>query len=356
MTEQIKINSNVAFLPPQLQDDLLTRSRSWLVTGGAGFIGSHIVETLLLMGQKVRVLDNFSSGKQLHLENLEASLGASVWKNFELIRGDICDYETCLKATENIQFVLHHAAMGSVPASVADPETCHQINAGGTLNMLRASLSNNVQRFMYASSAAIYGDEPSLPKHEKMNACVLSPYAASKMANELYATSFFKSYGLKCVGFRYFNVFGSRQDPKGSYASVIPAWVQALKNQAPIKIFGDGLQTRDFCHVSQIVQMNLLAAVSKENSIFGEVFNVGLGQSTSLHELLNYIKTIVSSVRPELSEQPEVIYSEVRAGDVKHSKASVDKAVRQLGFAPTMSVEAGLKQTVNWYLTTKDFS
>lgn len=343
-------------IPSELQKSLLSESRLWLVTGGAGFIGSHIVETLLRAGQKVRVLDNFSSGKPLHLKNLEVSLGAVIWKNFELVTGDIRDYATCVKATDQVRFVLHHAAMGSVPATVADPETCHHINTGGTLNMLRASLENKVKRFMYASSAAVYGDDPALPKHEKMNSCVLSPYAASKMANELYAASFFKSYGLECVGFRYFNVFGSRQDPKGSYASVIPAWVQALKNRVAIQIYGDGLQTRDFCHVSQIVQMNLLAALSSEKSILGEVFNVGLGESTSLHELLKYITSDVIAVQPDLADQPAVRYSEVRAGDVKHSKASIDKAIRQLGFKPTMSVEAGLKQTVQWYLSTKDFS
>ncbi|MBC7419480.1 MAG: NAD-dependent epimerase/dehydratase family protein [Bdellovibrio sp.] len=343
-------------IPSEIFAQLSSQRSTWLVTGGAGFIGSHLVETLLQSGQKVRVLDNFSSGKKFHLKNLQAAFPTEVWKNFELITGDIRNFETCLMATEGVQFVLHHAAMGSVPASVADPQACHDINTGGTLNMLRASLKNNIKKFMYASSAAIYGDDPELPKHEKMNPHVLSPYAASKIANELYAHSFFKSYGLPCVGFRYFNVFGARQDPKGSYASVIPSWIQALKNKEAIKLFGDGLQTRDFCHVSQIVQMNLRAALSDHSEIFGQVFNVGLGQSTSLLELLKYITAEVQLLLPDLPKNPEIIFSEVRVGDVKYSKASIDKAVQYLKFSPNVSVVQGLKDTVKCYLTSEDFS
>ncbi|MBC7456918.1 MAG: NAD-dependent epimerase/dehydratase family protein [Bdellovibrionaceae bacterium] len=340
------------------QEALITRlsskKRTWLVTGGAGFIGSHIIEELLLHGQNVRILDNFSSGKKANLETVKNNVGVELWKNFELVTGDIRDFETCVKATIGVQFVLHHAAMGSVPASVVDPQTCHDINTSGTLHMLKACQQNNTERFMFASSAAIYGDEPTSPKHEKMNACVLSPYAASKMANELYAHSFFKSYGMQCVGFRYFNVFGARQDPNGSYASVIPRWIQFLKESKTIPIFGDGLQTRDFCHVSQIVQMNIRAALAEGTHFVGEVFNVGLGQSTSLLELL---KLIIEQVKIETGgsiSEPKLSYEKTRLGDVKHSKAAIDKSIELLGFAPTVSVQEGLARTVSWYLNAKE--
>lgn len=333
----------------ELLSKLSSEQKTWLITGGAGFIGSHLVEVLLQAKQKVRVLDNFSSGKQENLAALEKSLGPDIWKNFELFEGDIRNSANCLQATDHVDFVLHHAAMGSVPASIADPQTCHDVNTTGTLNILTASRQNNVQKFIFASSAAVYGNNPELPKFESMTAPVLSPYAASKMANELYAQCFFNSYGLKTIGFRYFNVFGPRQDPQGSYASVIPRWIQGLKSATPIHVYGDGLQTRDFCHVSQVVQANIKAALTDNPEVYGQVFNVGIGESTSLLQLLNWITAAVNKIS-KTEKKSDLQFSNTRAGDIKHSRSSIDKIVKLLDFIPDKNIQSQLESTVLWYI------
>ena len=338
-----------AQIPLKLAKILNQNQRNWLVTGGAGFIGSHLVESLLLHGQKVEVLDNLSSGKNENLAEIKRNVGAELYKNLKINFGDIRNIDDCLGATENIDFVLHHAAMGSVPSSIDDPQLCHEVNTAGTLNMLRASVKNKVKRFLYASSASVYGDDPSLVKFENSQPCVLSPYAASKMANEMYAQSFHKSYGLETIGFRYFNVFGPRQDPNGAYASVIPRWIHAIKESRAIEIFGDGLQTRDFCAIDEIVQINMQAALAENNQIVGQIFNVGLGKSISLLKLKEIITEQVAVQFGATHEK--VLFSDVRAGDIKHSKASIAKAEEFLSYTPMLTVEEGLKKTISWYLS-----
>jgi UDP-N-acetylglucosamine 4-epimerase len=318
--------------------------RTWLVTGGAGFIGSHLVQNLLRLGQRVRVLDNFSTG---HRSNLaEASAGAP--ERLELLEGDIRDPAACREACEGADVILHQAALGSVPRSIQDPVTSHDVNVTGFLNVLGAARDAGVRRVVYASSSAVYGDHPGLPKVEDATGRPLSPYAATKAADELYAHAFANAYGLETVGLRYFNVFGPRQDPAGAYAAVIPLWFAGLFGGSPPALNGDGETSRDFSYVANVVQANLLAATATDPAALRTVYNVAAGGRTTLLELFGLMREEASRLHPaasgvELERRP------LRAGDIRHSHADIDRARRLLGYAPTHSIRDGLAETVAWY-------
>ncbi|MCL1875113.1 MAG: SDR family oxidoreductase [Synergistaceae bacterium] len=317
---------------------------TWLVTGAAGFIGSHITEHLLTNDQKVVALDNFSSGKERNIEQMINIAGEEAAQRFRLIRGDIQDFATCKEACKGIDFVLHHAALVSVPHSIKRPIETNSVNVTGFLNMLTASSENKVKRFIYASSSAVYGDDEQQPKIEGQIGIPLSPYAATKNINEIYAAAFNHIYNLECIGLRYFNVFGSRQDPDGAYAAVIPSWFKALmKNESAI-IYGDGENTRDFCYVKDVVKANICAAMTNNKRAFGNVFNIGLGKQTSLNELFEILKGIAA---PKSEARPQ--YAAFREGDIRHSVAKIDSAVSVLGFKPEYSLQRGLAEAAEWY-------
>lgn len=318
--------------------------RRWLVTGVAGFIGSSLAEALLGAGQTVVGFDNLTSGKTENLRLLQA-LGGS---RFQLIEGDIRDAKACLAACDGIDVILHQAAQVSVPASMVDPATTHDINTTGFLNVLVAAREHKVRRVVYASSCAVYGDSTALPLSEDQPVQPLSPYAMSKLANEVYAGAFCRSYGMTAVGLRYFNVFGPRQDPNGVYAAVIPLWAAAMIANREIQIFGDGSTTRDFCYIANVVQANLLAATSEFETGSHEVFNVAAGGRTSLNELFEMIRSELAPAFPHV-EDFKPVYRDFRAGDIRHSQAEVAKARRILGYDPVCSVAEGLREALAWY-------
>lgn len=339
---------------PILIEKVKGQTSTWLVTGAAGFIGSHLVEALLNLGQRVRGLDNFSTGKRENLVDIQKSVSATAWKNFEFIEGDICDLKTCSTATNAVDFVLHQAALGSVPRSIKDPLSTHRSNVDGFINILKASLDSNVKRFVYASSSSVYGDHPDLPKVEVKIGQPLSPYAASKRIDEVYAHAFFRSYNMPVIGLRYFNVFGPRQDPDGPYAAVIPRWMSAIVKNDVIEIFGDGETSRDFCFINNVVNANFSAAVLSKEESWGEVFNIALGDRTTLNELYGFIRDLGrdwgrSAGKVGVAEQKPV-YKEFRAGDVRHSLADVSKAKQLLGYDPKIRVKDGLKRTFDWFI------
>ena len=306
---------------------------TYLVTGGAGFIGSHLVDELVRLEHTVRVLDNLSTGRMVNLEHQLA--------NIEFIEADIRDYEVCLKACTGVDYVLHQAALGSVPRSIEDPLTSHDVNVTGTVNMLRAASETLVKRFVYASSSSVYGDHPGLPKVEEEIGRQLSPYAVTKYTDELYAGVFYKNYELQTVGLRYFNVFGPRQDPYSAYAAVIPLFVSALLNSKSPRINGDGEQSRDFTYVENVVQANLLAATA-DDRVAGEVFNVACHDRITVNVLFKRIRDLLDSdIEPE--------YGPERAGDVKHSFALIDKAKRLLNYRGDIQFEEGLNRSIDWY-------
>jgi len=310
----------------------------WLVTGGAGFIGSHIVEKLLSLDQEVRILDDLSTGKEANLAHLPSD-GA-----LELLQGDLRDQAVCQQAVVGVDRIIHLAAMGSVPLSIERPETCHDINVTGTLNLFLAAQAAGVKRVIYASSSAVYGDDTLPHKVEESIGHSLSPYAASKRMNEIYAKTLYTCYGLEVVGLRYFNVFGPRQDPKGAYAAVIPQWIAAMKNGGEVRINGDGETSRDFCFVQDVVQANLLAAMTGLSQSFGDVFNVGLGSATTLNQLFATLQTLVQE--QDGKTVAEAVYGDYRAGDIRHSCADTTKVRNVLGFSPEHSVADGLRITV----------
>ncbi|XZF13793.1 SDR family oxidoreductase [Chitinophagaceae bacterium MMS25-I14] len=310
---------------------------SFLVTGGAGFIGSHIVEYLLRNGAaKVRVLDNLATGLQSNVDLFSGNPA------YEFIDGDIRDFETCKKACEGIDYVTHQAALGSVPRSVKDPVTSNEVNVSGFLNMLTAAKDSGVKTFVYASSSSVYGDEPNLPKVESRVGNPLSPYAVTKKTNELYADVFAKLYGMKVIGFRYFNVFGPRQDPNGPYAAVIPLFVSGIMNQTPVYINGDGEQTRDFTFVENAVQANVRGMLNTNEAGFGEVYNVAVGENFSVNFLYE-------SIRDILGIEHQATYREPRAGDIRNSLADISKSKELLGYEPTRRFMDGLKETVDFF-------
>ena len=332
----------------ELQTELKAAPQTWLVTGVAGFIGSNLLEALLRLDQPVVGLDNFSTGKKKNLEQVEALVSPAQWVRFRFLEGDLGDLAACQRACAGVDLVLHEAALGSVPFSMKDPLGSHRSNVTGFLNMLLAARDAKVKRFVYASSSAIYGDDPGLPKVEDKIGKPLSPYAATKAINEVYANAFALAYGLSSIGLRYFNVFGPRQDPEGAYAAVIPLWIAALLRHQPIFINGDGETSRDFCFVANVVQANLLAAATPNAEAVNQAYNVALGQRTTLNELFHSLQSSLRQKDPALPEQ-KPIYRDFRPGDVRHSLADIRKAQRLLGFAPSHNIQAGLDLAMDWY-------
>jgi UDP-N-acetylglucosamine 4-epimerase len=332
----------------ELQNELKAAPGSWLVTGVAGFIGSNLLETLLKLDQRVAGLDDFSTGNQGNLDQVKSLVSSAQWARFRFVKGDIRATAICREACADVDFVLHQAALGSVPRSMAEPLATHEANVTGFLNMLMAAREAKVKRFVYASSSAVYGDSPELPKVEERIGRPLSPYAASKFMNEVYADTFATAYGFGSIGLRYFNVFGPRQDPAGAYAAVIPLWIASLLRREPIFINGDGETSRDFCFIENVVQANLLAAATNNPAAANQVYNVALGRRTTLNDLFGFLKNGLRRRDPTLPDAKPV-YREFRPGDVRHSLADVGKAQRLLGFAPTRSVEAGLEIALDWY-------
>jgi UDP-N-acetylglucosamine/UDP-N-acetylgalactosamine 4-epimerase len=327
---------------------LADRNLNWVVTGSAGFIGSHLLETLLRHGQRVVSVDNFSTGKRDNLREVELSVGDEAWKRHRFIDGDIGHAETCRAACRDAHVVLHQAALGSVPRSIADPVETHRSNVTGFVNMLEAAREAKA-RFVYASSSAIYGDHPALPKTEVAIGEALSPYAVSKRANELYAAVFARCYGMHTVGMRYFNVFGPRQDPEGAYAAVIPRWISAMLCGEPTEVNGDGETTRDFCYVTNAVQANLLAALTDDPQALNRVYNVAVGERMSLNRLLDVLRDLLSERHGDLASL-RAVYRPFRDGDVQHSLADINLARELLGYAPTHDVTSGLRETLSWYV------
>ncbi|MFL5729363.1 MAG: SDR family oxidoreductase [Cytophagaceae bacterium] len=316
---------------------------NFLVTGAAGFIGSHLVEYLMKYNAgKVRALDNLATGYAKNLETFSGKPG------FEFINGDIRDAETCRKATEGIDIIFHEAALGSVPRSIKDPITSNEVNIGGFLNMLVAAKDNKIKRFIYASSSSVYGDSPKLPKVEAEIGKPLSPYAATKLMNEVYADVFFKTYGMKIMGFRYFNVFGPRQNTKGAYAAVIPLFINSLINKTSPKIDGDGEQTRDFTFISNVVRANINAAFTENEEAFNQVYNLAVGDRTSLNSMVQILKDI-SGVNVE------ILHGERRTGDVRDSLADISKAKRLIGYEPEVRIREGLEITMEWFKSNQAF-
>lgn len=318
----------------------------WLVTGGAGFIGSHIVEYLISCGQKVRVLDNFSTGFRSNLPTV-SQMGREKTDRLEIIKGDIRDTEVCLQATKAVDIVLHQAALGSVPKSVKHPATSNSVNIDGFLNVLLAAKQNGVKRFVFASSSSVYGDSISSPKREEDVGTPLSPYAVTKRANELYAEAFSNTYGIEAVGLRYFNVFGPRQDPNGSYAAVIPSWIDSLLNNKPCTIYGDGQTTRDFCYVGNVVQANIRAALAPFQGPM--MYNIACQESVSLNDLFETICNLLTEYTDRFDFLPPK-YSDFRPGDIRHSLADISKARRHLGYEPTESLSSGLEKYISWWV------
>jgi UDP-N-acetylglucosamine 4-epimerase len=333
-------------------DDVLAQVRAtpsrWLVTGAAGFIGSHLLETLLRAGQQVRTLDNFSTGRRSNLEDVRRRVGEEAWSRHEAVEGDIADEATARAACAGVELVLHQAALGSVPRSMADPLATHRANATGFLNMLVAARDAGVRRFVYAASSSTYGDSPALPKVEDVIGNPLSPYAVTKYLNELYAGVFGRCYGLPTIGLRYFNVFGPRQDPNGAYAAVIPRWVAAMLEGAECTINGDGETSRDFCYVANAVQANLRAALVADGDAIGHVYNIAVGDRTTLNELHGELATALQALKPGLQVAPPR-HAPFRAGDVRHSLADIGLARRLLGYAPTHTVREGIAEAVAAY-------
>jgi UDP-N-acetylglucosamine 4-epimerase len=329
----------------------MDKQNTWLVTGCAGFIGSNLIESLLNLDQKVVGLDNFSTGFQHNLDQVEAAVGPERWSRFRFIKGDIRSLETCREACEGVDYVLHEAALGSVPRSIDDPITSHESNVTGFLNMLVAARDAKVKRFVYAASSAAYGDHPGLPKVEETIGRPLSPYGAGKYMNELYADVFGRCYGLETVGLRYFNVFGPRQDPDGAYAAVIPKWIAAMLRNETVYINGDGETARDFCFIDNVVQANILAATVTNPEAANRVYNVALGDQTSLNQLFASLKDLLSE-RDETFSCPPAVYRDFRPGDVRFSRADISKATDLLGFRPTVRVHDGLSRALDWYVAS----
>ncbi len=335
----------------QLQTTLTSGPpRTWLVTGVAGFIGSNLLETLLNLNQRVVGLDNFALGRATNLDDVRRSVGEARWQCFRFIEGDITRMEDCVAAVQEVDHVLHQAALGSVPRSIKHPELYNTNNTSGFVNILIAARDAAVKSFVYASSSSVYGDHPDLPKLEANIGNPLSPYALTKRTNELYAELFARNYDFTCIGLRYFNVFGRRQDPNGAYAAVIPKWVANMLQREACLINGDGETSRDFCYVANAVQANLLASVA-EAEARNQVYNIAYGQRTTLTELYLAIRDGLSELRPDLADlrTQAVTYGPFRQGDIRHSLADISKAQRLFGYAPTHSVQEGLGETLAWY-------
>ena len=337
----------------KIVEQLQTEQKTWLVTGCAGFIGSNLIEFLLQNNQKVVGLDNFSTGYQKNIDEALTSVTAEQRKNLTFIEGDIADFATCEKACQGVDIVLHQAALGSVPRSIADPITSNNSNITGVLNMLTAAKDAGIKRFVYASSSSVYGDSKELPKVEERTGKLLSPYAVMKMTAELYAGVFTKTYGIETIGLRYFNVFGKRQDPDGAYAAVIPKWVSSLIKGEEIYINGDGETSRDFTYIDNVVQMNILAGLTSNEKAFGEAFNVAVGGRNTLNELYDLIQDQLLELKIknyELIMKKGPVYRDFRAGDIRHSNADITKAKTVVGYAPTHTIYQGMEEAITWYV------
>lgn len=332
-----------------IQKNLLVEPKNWLITGVAGFIGSNLLEKLLKLNQNVVGLDNFATGHQSNLDEVRAMVTSEQWARFKFIEGDICNYATCELAIVGIDYVLHQAALGSVPRSIVDPITTNATNITGFLNILHAAKEQRVKSFTYAASSSTYGDHPALPKVESNIGNPLSPYAVTKYVNELYAGVYALTYDFKSIGLRYFNVFGRRQDPNGAYAAVIPKWTAAMIKGEDLYINGDGETSRDFCYIDNVVQMNILAAVSP-NEAKNEVYNVAVGDRTTLNELYKAISVALENKGYSITGK--LIYRDFRVGDVRHSQADISKAKNLLGFNPLYGINEGINLAVDWYITS----
>jgi UDP-N-acetylglucosamine/UDP-N-acetylgalactosamine 4-epimerase len=330
-----------------VRDELVAKPRVWLVTGAAGFIGSNLVQELLGLGQRVVGFDNFSTGYRANLDEAVAA-NPDTTGSFRFIEGDIRDLEACRDAAVGVDYVLHQAALASVPRSIADPVSSSQVNVEGFLNVLVAARDASAQRIVYASSSSVYGDARTIPQVEENTGRVLSPYAATKATNELYASVFQLTYGLETIGLRYFNVFGRRQDPNGAYAAVIPRWIAKLLKDTPCEIFGDGETSRDFCYIANAVQANILAATTADVAATSQAYNVACGEETSLNSLFRMIRSGLTAYQPSL-ESVEPLYEEARQGDIRRSLADIGKARRLLGYEPSHRAAAGLEEALAWY-------
>lgn len=331
-----------------LQQELRETPSTWLVTGVAGFIGSNLLESLLKLDQRVVGLDNFATGYQHNLDEVKSLVTPEQWARFDLINGDVRCLEDCSEACKGVDYVLHQAALGSVPRSINDPIATNGTNIDGFLNMLVAARDAQVKSFTYAASSSTYGDHPGLPKIEHLIGRPLSPYAVTKYVNELYADVFANTYGFTAIGLRYFNVFGKRQDPCGAYAAVIPKWIAAMINGDEVLINGDGETSRDFCFVDNVVQANLLAACCAEEKVRNEVYNVAVGDRTDLNKLFDALKKSLAC--NGVSYRREPVYRPFRTGDVRHSQADIAKARRLLGYKPGYDIHAGIAQAMPWYI------
>jgi UDP-N-acetylglucosamine 4-epimerase len=340
------MNNNESF--NEKKEILHHTPRSWLITGAAGFIGSHLVEHLLRLDQKVVGLDNFSNGKRKNLEQVKEAVSADQWNRFSFVEGDIRDLAVCRKLSSGIDFVLHQAALGSVPRSLTDPVNFNDNNITGTLNMLVAARENKVRRFVYATSSSVYGDNPALPKVEAAIGVPLSPYAVTKYVGELYAGVFSRCYEMKTVGLRYFNVFGPRQDPNGDYAAVMPKWIANMMQGNAVYINGTGETSRDFCFVENVVQANILAATTENPKAINQVYNIAVNARTTLNQLFEMIRIRLEPYCPHLKEFKPT-YRDFRPGDIMHSHANIEKARNLLGYHPTHTIEKGLDIYLEWY-------
>jgi len=332
-----------------LKKELSKTPQTWLVTGVAGFIGCNLLEALLKLDQRVVGLDNFATGRRINLDQIRGLVSPAQWDNFHLIEGDIRELADCILAVKGVDYVLHEAALGSVPRSILDPITTNQANINGFLNMLVASRDAGVKRFVYAASSSTYGDHAALPKIEDRIGKPLSPYAVTKYVNELYAEVFSRTYGFHSIGLRYFNVFGPHQNPDGAYAAVIPKWISAMLKSEPLFINGDGETSRDFSFIANIIQANLLAATNQDPEAQNQIYNVAVGDRTTLNELYGLIKSELEKRLPHL-EIPLPEYRDFRAADVRHSLASIEKAGSLLGYQPTHTIGQGMAEAMDWYI------
>jgi len=332
-----------------LKEHLVNNHSTWVITGVAGFIGTNLLETLLKLNQKVVGLDNFFTGHKHNLEFVRSRIGKDIWRNFRFIEGDIRNPEDCRSACKGVDYVLHQAALGSVPRSIDDPLTTNACNIDGFLNMLSAAKEYQVRNFVYAASSSTYGDHPDLPKTEDKIGSPLSPYAVTKYVNELYADVFNRCYGMNSIGLRYFNIFGPYQDPEGAYAAVIPKWVASILAGEEVHINGDGETSRDFCFIDNAVQANLLAATTENDDALNQVYNIAVGEQTTLNRLFKMIQETLAEYQPNISQHSPV-YGDFREGDVKHSLADISKAEKLLGYSPTHRIGEGLNEAMKWYV------